>query len=85
MKVRFFFLLDRPYHFPPDSVQHTANRKEYMGVDIDLGYDPLAVNPDYIIVGRANEWWHIYDEVIASNKYTLVFEKSIYQIYKKSS
>ncbi|MBN1186854.1 MAG: hypothetical protein JXB49_31545 [Bacteroidales bacterium] len=78
-----FFLLDSPYHYPPDSVQHNGNRRMLLGHDVEIAYDPKKYDPDFIVVGWANNLWHIYDEIIASGRYHLVYEKEIYQIYKK--
>ncbi len=79
-----FFLLDGTYHYPPDIVQHTANRRRFLGHDVVIDYDPLEMDPDYIVVGLVNSWWHVYDTAIASDAYDLVFEKGIYQVYNKT-
>jgi hypothetical protein len=78
------FLLDKPYHFPPDEVQHLVNRRLYLDHDVVIDYDPLQLDPDYIVVGVVNSWWHLYDDLIKSDEYQLILSEGSYKVYKKS-
>jgi hypothetical protein len=74
------FLLDRPYHFPPD-------QKDVDLIRIGLGeiqsvdYDPMPVDPDYIVVGPFAEYGHIYDPEVQSGLFRLVFQRDSYRVY----
>src|ERR1044071_3238904 len=47
-----FFLLNRPYHYPPDSIHVQLIRRTFLYEDATrIDYDPLAANPDYLVVG----------------------------------
>jgi hypothetical protein len=46
-----FLLLDRRYHYPPDPVHVELNRRTFLQQDVPIPYDPLAADPDYLVVG----------------------------------
>jgi len=78
-----FFLLERPYHYPPDAVQWQLNRRAYFGQDIEIEYDPLLANPDYLVVGPMSRLWQLYAPALATGKFSPCYETSRYQVYER--
>jgi hypothetical protein len=78
-----FFLLNRRYHYPPNYISVDAVQKVYLGSGEDLSYDPLLANPDVIVVGPTSKEWQIYDDVISTSAFRLVFDLPRYKIYER--
>ncbi|NLG51382.1 MAG: hypothetical protein GX552_14850 [Chloroflexi bacterium] len=78
-----FFLLDRPYHYPPDEVQHRLNRRTFLGQDIPIEYDALTADPDYLIVGDMARMWHLYDDVLSTGAFRPLETIGRYEIYER--
>jgi hypothetical protein len=51
-ETELFFLLERPYHYPPDPVQDQHVRSNYLSRNTVVDYDPLSADPDYLVVGQ---------------------------------
>jgi hypothetical protein len=66
------FLLDRPYHFPTDQVHVELNRRGLLHQETAIEYDPLANDPDYLVVGRFARGNDLYAPVIASGAFRLI-------------
>jgi hypothetical protein len=77
-------LLDRPYHYPPDQV-HVALilRVSHRRQDVPLDYDPLAANPDYLVVGEFSRGNHVYDDILARGAFRLIRHERLYDIYAR--
>ena len=58
------FLLDRPYHYPPDQTNVAVIRRMDMGQPAAYGYNPLAADPDYLVDGPVSRPAGLYDPVI---------------------
>lgn len=80
--AELFFLLDRPYHYPPDPVQDQLNRRLLMFHKDAVDYDVLAAEPDYIVVGPASRLWQLYNPVLETGSFRLVFETNRYEVYE---
>jgi hypothetical protein len=79
-----FFLLNRPYHYPPDQVHVQLTRRTFLYEDnIKIDYDPLAADPDYLVVGPHSKQWRLYDDVLKVGAFQLVKSYKRYQIYKR--
>jgi len=79
-----FFLLNRPYHYPPDQVLVDVNRRTFLYEDdTHIDYDPLAPNPDYLVVGPHSKQWRLYDPVLRTGAFRLVRSYKRYQIYER--
>ena len=78
-----FFLLEREYHFPPDSISVDLIRNREFHIDDPIEYYPLEVDPDHIVIGGFGRMWGLYDEVIHTDNFKLVLENSRYQIYER--
>lgn len=76
-----FFLLERSYHYPPDSVQHQLNRRAFFAQDNVIDYDPMAHDPDYLVVGTMSRWWGLYQPVLDSGAFRLLQTYGGYEIY----
>lgn len=78
------FLLNRPYHYPPDQIQVELNRRTVLGENTVIDYDPLvAANPDYVIVGPFARMWHLYDTVLKATAFRLVQTIGSYDVYER--
>ena len=76
-----FFLLDRDYHYPPDETDVQIISKVFLNNDETYHYDPLAVNPDILVVGQFGNLSKIYDQVLASGDFRKVKSIQGYDIY----
>jgi hypothetical protein len=76
-----FFLLDRPYHYPPDniSIQWLANI--FLGEDVSVNYDPLEVNPEFLVIGEMAEFTQIYDPLLSTGRFQEIKTYPGYKIY----
>jgi hypothetical protein len=77
------FLLDRPYHYPPDQLHVELNRRSLLGQDAPIDYDPLAADPDYLVVGRFARENGLYDAAIGSGAFRLLRRDGLYDIYQR--
>lgn len=90
-----FVLLQRPYHFPPDQTSVALIRdvtRANFGATIVLSaddlawlnYDALTADPDYIVIGQANELWRrLYDPVLKTERVRRVYANRVYEIYER--
>jgi 4-amino-4-deoxy-L-arabinose transferase-like glycosyltransferase len=78
-----FFLLERHYHYPPNDLSITSITRTLLKQNVSNVYDPLVANPDYLVVGSFIHNWHIYDDIVASGQFTLVYHNSRYEVYKR--
>jgi hypothetical protein len=75
------FLLNRRVHYPPDQIHVELNRRAFLGQTVLIDYDPLAADPDYLVVGAHGRMWRLYDPVVASGAFRLWNSIGPYQIY----
>ena len=78
-----FFALGRAYHFPPDEVQHQLNRRNFLGRDVRIAYDPLVADPDYLVVGPSRNIFGLYAPQVIEDNFSLVFSSPGYEIFKR--
>jgi hypothetical protein len=78
-----FFLLRRPYHYPPDQVHVDLIRRNSSGQPVKIEYDPLAANPDYLVVGRQNRFWEFYDVHLRNGTFRLLESYGRYEIFER--
>jgi hypothetical protein len=78
-----FFLLDRHYHYPPDQVHVELIRKNSFGERVTIDYNPLATNPDYLVVGPQSRFWDFYDPYVASGAFRSLQKYSRYEIFER--
>jgi hypothetical protein len=78
------FLTDRRYHYPPDQVHVDLMRRTFPSVEyFTIEYDPLAADPDYLVVGPRAKGWNLYGPVLQSGGFRLLQDYSRYQIYER--
>jgi len=78
------FLLNRPYHYPPDQIVVELIRRTFLYEDdTRIDYDPLAANPDYLVVGSHSKQWRLYDPVLKTGAFRLLQSYKRYQIYER--
>lgn len=82
-EVELFFLLDRPYHYPPVSIMPDLNRRTFLAQNPVIDYDPLAADPDYLIVGRIGRMWRLYEPIISTGAFRLLRIYGDYEIYAR--
>ena len=77
------FLLHQPYTFPPDQV-HVALLRRLWGIEADapITYDPLVNDPDYLVEGGTGVAG-LYEPVLASGQFQLVFEDGVYRVFAR--
>jgi hypothetical protein len=78
-----FFLLNRRYHYPPDQVHVDLIRRNSLGERVKIDYDPLAADPDYLVVGPQSKFWDFYDPYLKTGEFRLFHDYSRYQIYQR--
>jgi len=81
--MELFVLLNRRYHYPSDEIQLQLIRRRFMVQNVTVDYDPMAADPDYLVVGPANKMWHLYDPLLQTGSFRLVLDRSRYQIYER--
>lgn len=79
-----FFLVDRDYHYPRGGVHHQLKRRAFLGEDVTLDYDPLAADPDYLVVGPMSRMWDLYDPVLETDAFRPVYKNGRYRIYERT-
>jgi len=79
-----FFLLNRRYHYPPDDIHVALIRRADLKQDVSIEYNPLAADPDYLVVGHFSRKWHLYDDVISSGAFRKIENFPGYEIYERN-
>lgn len=79
------FLLDRRYHYPADKIHLDLIRRAlYEGRQrVSIDYNPLAADPDYLVVGEFIKGLRLYDPVLASDAFRLVQSFGRYDLYER--
>jgi 4-amino-4-deoxy-L-arabinose transferase-like glycosyltransferase len=77
------FLLERRYHYPPDQIHVELNRRSLLHQNVTIDYDPLAANPDYLLVGRFAREDALYQPLIDSGAFRLLRSYGGYLLYER--
>jgi hypothetical protein len=78
-----FVFLKRRYHYPPDQIHVELIRKFSLGENVTIDYDPVASDPDYLVIGPQNRFWDFYDARITSGAFRSLQKYSRYEIYER--
>jgi hypothetical protein len=78
-----FFLMERPYHYPPDITNIQFIRRNIYHEDVDFSYDPLAADPDYLVWGYFGELSQVYDRVLESGEFKEIKAFVGYKIFER--
>jgi hypothetical protein len=80
--AELFFLLNRPYHYPPDEMNLELILRE-SSTKYTTGYDPLKANPTYLVIGWFSRAGEIYISALNSNKFHRVYRSGLYDVYRR--
>ncbi|HZI85881.1 MAG TPA: hypothetical protein VFD48_03545 [Pyrinomonadaceae bacterium] len=75
--------LKRRYHYPPDQTAVELIRKFSFGERVTIDYDPLAADPDFLVIGPTNRFWDFYDPYLKTGAFRLLQSYSRYDIYER--
>lgn len=81
--TEIFFVLDRPYHFPPDQLHVELNRRTFLDQDVPIDYDPLSSDPEYLVIGPNSRMWKLYDPLLETEAFNLVQQYGPYDVYQR--
>jgi hypothetical protein len=59
------------------------NRRLYLGHDVPADYDPLAADPDYLVVGPLGRAWRLYDRAVAAGDFQPVARFAVYEVLQR--
>ncbi|HMO57528.1 MAG TPA: hypothetical protein PKC19_09245, partial [Roseiflexaceae bacterium] len=77
------FFLNRRYHYPPDQTHVELNRRSLLQQEVTVNYDPLAADPDLLVVGTFARENQLYDAVIAAGAFELLLRDGGYDVYRR--
>ena len=81
--MELFVLLNRRYSHPPDDVHLRVIRHIYLDQNVGVDYDPMAADPDYLIVGPIGRFTRLYEPILQTGSFRLISEGSRYQVYER--
>jgi hypothetical protein len=81
--MEIFLLLNRRYSHPSDDVHLRVIRQLYLDQNVEVDYDPMAADPDYLIVGPIGRLTRIYEPILQTGSFRLILEGSRYQVYER--
>jgi hypothetical protein len=76
------FLLHQPYHYPPAQLDIGLIQRGWEQ-HLELPYDALEANPDYVVVGEFGRRAGIYRTAVAKGQIHLLRTMGHYQIYER--
>jgi hypothetical protein len=76
------FLLPGPYHYPPAQLDIGLIQKGWKQ-DLQLPYDALGADPDYVVIGDFGRRAGIYQTAVDQGQIRLVQRVGRYQIYER--
>jgi hypothetical protein len=77
------FVLERRYHYPPDQLHIELTRRTYLEQNVVIDYDPLAADPDYLVIGNIARTWWLYQPAIEHGDFRLIKTYGEYEIYMR--
>jgi hypothetical protein len=79
-----FFLLDRPYHYPPDEVNLPVIEALTYQRLVPIDYDPLSADPDYLVANWDFISSIVYIDVVRSGAFRSLRRFGPYEIYERA-
>ena len=58
-------------------------RRTFLRQHVSIDYDPLAADPDYLVVGPHSKLWGLYNDAVESGAFRLVYDFSRYSLYRR--
>lgn len=77
------FMLNRRIHYPPDQLHVDLNRRTFLGAEVRIDYNPLAANPDFLVVGSQARMWQLYEPVLQSGGLRIIQRFGPYEIFER--
>jgi hypothetical protein len=81
--MEIFLLLNRRYSHPPDDAHLRVIRHLYLDQNVEVDYDPMAADPDYLVVGPIGRFTRIYEPILQTGSFRLILKGSRYQVYER--
>ena len=81
--TELYFLLNRPYHYPPEHVDVELTRQIFLWQNVPINYDSLGADPDYLVVGPHSKMLHLYDYILTTGTFRHIRSYPLYEIYKR--
>jgi hypothetical protein len=78
-----FFMLDRRYHHPPHQLYVDLSLRTLLNEDVMLEYDPLAAEPDYLVVGGSGRSKGLYEPVLQTDALRFLQKFGRYEVYER--
>ncbi len=78
-----FFLLERPYHYPPAQLNVDVIKLTSHYQPISVNYNPLSANPDYLVIGRWGRWVGLYRSLLKRGIFRPIRTVGSYQVYER--
>jgi hypothetical protein len=76
------FLLNRSYHYPPDQT-HVDLHLRNLGRHMSITYNPLAADPQYLVIGHLGPGSELYQPILASGAFRFVRTYGSYTVYER--
>ena len=77
-----YFLVNRRYHYPPDQTHVDLNLRN-LGKDVAIQYDPLAADPDYLVIGSVGHGSELYKAVLDKKAFRILRTYGSYDVYER--
>jgi hypothetical protein len=59
------------------------NRRSLLHEEVEIDYDPLAADPDYLVVGQFAWTTELYASVIEAGEFSLIEDYRFYRVYER--
>jgi hypothetical protein len=82
-ETELYFLLNRRYHYPPDQVHVDLIRRNSFGERVNIDYNPLQADPDYLVVGPQSKFWDFYEPLLKTGAFRPVKNYKHYEIFER--
>ena len=77
-------LVQRRFHYPPDQIQVELNKRAFLHQQVEIPYDPMQADPDYIVIGPYSNSWSLYNStVLRQDTWKLIYELPSYKVYEQ--
>ncbi len=81
--AELFLFLDRPYHYPPAQLSVELIRRNSFDPCVPINYDPLAADPDYLVIGPFSRGWQLYEPILEAGAFRLTRTYGHYEVYER--
>jgi hypothetical protein len=82
-ETELHFLLNQPYHYPPDEANVALIQYKMLGQQPTFEYDPLSANPDDLVIVGSGPSSLLYGQAITDGHFQLKEQIGAYQVYTR--